>query len=249
MNKIQLLLLALTATLLVACEKSEQDYRYVITNKTSEEHPILIQYNVEGIKDDLEKELFPGDSVVIAERSDIRGKKVWDIETSISLYKVKHLKAFSSDESHITEELAYRKLWHGPADIEDVGFYQIDLTDSLFVLTKQENYTYCIKNELRDTVFSTSHLKLLSGENTTRSADTILRGETQSIGAVDIYSYGEEMAGEKKYKTQKMSGLSSILFFHKNNRYIINLSKDTAYFVISQDTCTLVISDNMEFIK
>lgn len=247
--KNNLILTILSLLLLASCDKSEQDYRYVIVNKSTIEEPILLKYNIEGMKDDLEKEMTPGDSIVLAERTDIRGKHVWDVETSVGLYKVKHLQALNHDESRITEELAFRKLWKGPADLEEIGVYQLDLTDSLFVLSKQKEYTYCIKNEMRDTVFSTSHLKLISGENTTRSADTITRGETKSIGSVDIYTYGEELKGETKYKTQKMAGLSSIFFFYKKERFTINKAKDTAYFNIGKDTCTLVISDKMDFLN
>ncbi len=241
------LILPLITVLLMSCDKSEQDYRYVIVNKTTAEEPIEIQYNVEGVSETLKRVLQPGDSVVLAERSEIRGKKIWDIETSVDIYKVKHLQAYSQDQSMISEELAFRKLWKGPENTDNVGIYQLDLSDEHFVLSKQEGYTYCIKNEMRDTIFSTSHLKTISGENTTRSSDTILRGTTQSIGSVDIYTYSEDFKGEKKYKTQKMTGLSSIFFLYKNNRYTISKTKDTAYFEISKDTCTLVISENMSY--
>lgn len=249
MTQFKTLIIFFASVLLFSCSKEEQDYRYVITNKTSMTEPVTINYTVEGDNKVVEKELYPNDSMVLADRLDIRGKKIWDVESSVGLYKIKTLHAYSHDESQISEELAFRKLWRGPADANGIGIYQIDLTDSLFVLKKQAGYTYCIKNELRDTVFSTSHLKLISGENTTRSADTILKGECQSIGSVDIYTYGEEFAGEQKYKTQKLSGLSSIFFIYKNNRVTINKSKDTAYFVISQDTCTLVVSESMNIKK
>lgn len=247
MSKAKLFILSLITLIAVSCDKSEQDYQYVIVNKTTIEEPIEILYNVEGNSQSLNLELQQGDSVVLANRSDIRGKKVWDIETSVNLYKVKHLQAYKKDETLMSEELAYRRLWKGPADENNVGIYQLDLTDEHFVLAKQNEYTYCIKNELRDTVFSTSHLKLITGENTTRSADTILRGTTKSIGSVDIYTYNEAMAGTAKYKTQKMAGLSSIFFLYKGGRYTINKAKDTTYFEIGQDTCTLVISEKMHY--
>lgn len=249
MTKTKALILLLLSLLAVACDKEEQDYRYVITNKTTMEDPITVKYTVEGNKEESEKELLPGDSIVIAERLDIRGKAVWDVETSVELYKIKTLHAFNQGETKISEELAFRRLWNGPTDMENVGIYQLDITDNHFVLTKQPGYTYCVKNELHDTVFATSHLKLISGENTTRSSDTILKGTTHAIGSVEIYTYSDTLKGETKYKTQKMSGLSSLYFLYKKERYTINTTKDTAYFEIGNDTCTLVLTEKMDLLQ
>lgn len=239
----------LTSSLLPACKDSEQNYQYVITNKTSQTDPINVTYHIEGNSKNTEIELEPGDSIVIANRNEVPGKGVWDIETSINLYKITTLYARNTDESSITEELSFRKLWNGPTDVNNTGVYQLDIKDEHFVLSKQNGYTYVIKNELKDTIFSTSHLKLLSGENTTRSADTILKGEKKVIGSVDIYSYGEEMAGQKKYKEKKMSGLSTIFFLYKGERIEMNIAKDTTFFETGKDTCTLIVSEDMPKIQ
>ena len=238
------LLTLLTATF-VGCRDEEQDYRYVITNKTTLEDSLIVTYRVEGVNADLEKKLGQGDSLVIAQRNEVPGKGVWDIETSVSLYKIPEMRASNQDRTRLSEELAFRKLWKGPADVDGTGVYQLDITDDKLILFLQSDYTYAIKNELSDTIFSTSHLKLISGENTTRSADTILAGEQKTIGSVDIYSYGEEHAGEPKYKTQKMTGLSTIFFLYKEGRVEINLSKDTTHFLTSKDTCKLIVSERM----
>ena len=85
--------------------------------------------------------------------------------------------------------------------------------------------------------------------HTTGSADTILKGEEKVIGSVDIYTYGEEMAGLKKYKEKKMSGLSTIFFLFKGERVELNLAKDTLFFNAGKDTCTLVITEEMPKIQ
>ncbi len=249
MTNTRILFAALLASLLPCCKDSEQNYQYVITNKTSRTDPINVTYHIEGKNSDTEIELEPGDSIVIANRNEVPGKGVWDIETSINLYKIPSLYASNTDQSVITEELSFRKLWNGPTDINNTGVYQLDIRDEHFVLSKQYNYTYVIKNGLKDTIFSTSHLKRLTGENTTRSADTILKGEEKVIGSVDIYTYAEEMAGLKKYKEKKMSGLSTIFFLFKGERVELNLAKDTLFFNAGKDTCTLVITEEMPKIQ
>lgn len=240
-----LALLTLLAATLTGCKNEEQDYRYVITNKTTLEDSLIVTYRVEGNNSNLEKRLGQGDSLVIAQRNEVPGKGVWDIETSVSLYKIPEMRASNQDYTRVSEELAFRKFWKGPADVDGIGVYQLDITDDKLLLFLQSGYTYVIKNELQDTIFSTSHLKLISGENTTRSADTILTGEQKTIGAVDIYSYGEEHAGEPRYKLQKMTGLSTIFFLYKEGRVEINLSKDTTHFITNKDTCKLIVSERM----
>lgn len=247
-KRIPLLLASLTL-LFAACDPGEQDYRYVITNKTTLSDSIIVTYNIEGENDELSTKLESGDSIVIAERNDIEGKGIWNIETSVSLYKVPHLRATDSSGAKISEELAYRKYWKGPSDIDGEGVYQLDIEDCHFQLTLQEDYTYCIKNELNDTIFSTSHLKMLSGENTTRSADTILTGESKSIGSVDIYTYDDSIRNEGKYKVQKLTGISSLFFLYKGNRIEMKIDKDTAYFQAEPDTCFLIVNDEMSKIQ
>jgi|GEM_PF-1850516 hypothetical protein len=246
MTKQKIALLALLATLFVGCKDDEQNYRYIVTNKTTIEDSLTVTYRIEGETTTREKKLVQGDSIVIARRSEVSGKGVWDIETSVVLYKIPELKVNNQDLSRISEDLAFRKLWKGPTEVDGIGIYQLDITDERLALTLQKDYIYMIKNELEDTIFSTSHLKLVSGENTTRSADTILAGERKSIGSVDIYTYGEEHIGEPRYKTQKMSGLSTIFFLYKEGRVEINLSKDTTHFETGKDTCTLIVSERMQ---
>lgn len=247
-NRLPILLASLTL-LFAACDPGELDYKYVITNKTTLNDSILISYNIEGKNNEQEIKLALGDSVVIAQRKDIEGKGVWNIETSVSLYKVPHLRASDSSGAKVSEELAYRKYWRGPLDINGDGVYQLDIEDKHFQLTMQTGYAYCIKNDLDDTIFSTSHLKLLSGENTTRSADTILTGETKSIGSVDIYTYNDSIQNEGKYKVQKLTGLSSLFFLYKGNRIEMKIDKDTAWFQTQPDTCFLIVNDEMPKIQ
>lgn len=235
--------------LLSGCDPNEQDYKYVITNKTTMEEPILVTYNIEGKTNAQSDTLSVGDSIVIAQRKDIEGKSVWNIESSVSLYKVPHLRATNADESKVSEELAYRKFWDGPSDINGDGIYQLNIEDKHFQLSLQNEYTYCIKNQLDDTIFTTSYLKLTSGENMTRSADTILAGESQSIGSVNIYTYNDSIRNEGKYKIQKISGLSSIFFLYKGVRIEMKMDKDTAFFQTGKDTCTLIISNDMPKIQ
>ncbi len=244
-----LLVLASLSLLLAGCDPDEQDYKYIITNKTTIEEPILVSYNIEGSTRTDSIELSIGDSVVIAERRDIEGKDVWNIETSVSLFKIPHMLATNTSGSKVSEELAFRKYWEGPLDIDGEGIYLLNIEDKHFQLSLQDNYTYCVKNVLDDTIFATSHLKLISGANATRSADTILRGETKSIGAVSIYTYNDTLQSEKKYKVQKISGLSSLFFLYKGNRIEMNLNKDTAYFQTGKDTCTLIVSNEMTKIQ
>lgn len=241
-----LALLTLLATAFIGCKDAEQDYRYVITNKTSIEDSLIVTYRLAGNSTNTEKRLAQGDSIVIAQRNEVPGKGVWDIETSVSLYKITEMRASNQDLSRISEELAFRKLWKGPTDVDGVGVYQLDITDEQLLLSLQKDYTYVIKNELQDTIFSTSHLKLISGENMTRSADTILAGTQKSIGSVDIYTYSEDHVGEPRYKTQKMAGLSTIFFLYKEGRVEINLSKDTTHFETGKDTCKLIVSERMQ---
>lgn len=245
MIRLKICIFAWIAILLSGCKDGEQSYQYVITNKTSLEDSLTVVYHIEGINDNIEKRLGKGDSVVIAQRDEVPGKGVWDIETSVNLYKVSTLSASNTDRTILSEELSFRKFWKGPTDINGIGIYQLDIMDELLLLSLQSNYTYAIRNELQDTIFSTSHLKLTSGENMTRSADTILSGEQKSIGSVDIYTYSEEHVTEPRYKTQKMTGLSTIFFMYEDKRVEMNLAKDTAYFETRKDTCTLVISEKM----
>jgi len=239
-------LFALLATLLFGCKDGEQNYQYVITNKTTLEDSLTVTYHIEGNRDNTDLRLGQGDSIVIAHRNEVPGKGVWDIETSVSLYKVDALSASNTEKTVISEELSFRKYWKGPKETEGIGIYQLDITDEHLVLSLQNNYTYVIKNELQDTIFSTSHLKLISGENMTRSADTILAGEQKSIGSVDIYTYDEGRKDEPRYKAQKITGLSTIFFLYKEGRVEMNLAKDTAYFETGKDTCKLIVSERMQ---
>lgn len=246
MIKLRLLLLAILTLALIGCKDEEQNYQYVITNKTTIEDSLTVTYHVEGNNSSTVKRLGAGDSITIARRNEVPGKGVWDIETSVNLYKITDMRATNTDQTLVSEELSFRKLWKGPYEVDGTGIYQLDITDEMLVLMLQNNYTYAIKNELQDTIFSTSHLKLTTGENMTRSADTILAGEKKSIGSVDIYSYREDHAGEPRYKIQKMSGLSTIFFLYKEGRVEINLSKDTTHFETGKDTCTLIVSERMQ---
>ncbi len=238
-------LFALLATLLSGCKEGEQNYQYVITNKTTLEDSLTVTYHIEGNRENADIRLGQGDSMVIARRNEVPGKGVWDIETSVSLYKVDALSASNTEKTILSEELSFRKYWKGPKDTDGIGVYQLDITDEHLVLSLQNNYTYVIKNELQDTIFSTSHLKLISGENMTRSADTILAGEQKSIGSVDIYTYNENLKAEPRYKVQKITGLSTIFFLFKEGRVEMNLAKDTAYFEAGKDTCKLIVSEKM----
>lgn len=249
MTRKKLSLFALLAILLLGCKEGEQNYQYVITNKTTMEDSLTVVYHIEGSSTYSELRMAQGDSVTIAQRDEVPGKGVWDIETSVNLYKVDALTASNTDRTILSEELSFRKKWKGPEDINGIGVYQLDITDEHLVLSLQNNYTYAIKNELQDTIFSTSHLKLTSGENMTRSADTILPGEIKSIGSVDIYTYDEGFKGEPKYKTQKMTGLSTIFFLYKEARVEMNLAKDTVYFETGKDTCTLIVNEAMPQIE
>ena len=64
-----LALLTLLATAFIGCKDAEQDYRYVITNKTSIEDSLIVTYRLAGNSTNTEKRLAQGIAVRIRFRA------------------------------------------------------------------------------------------------------------------------------------------------------------------------------------
>ncbi|MBR2261607.1 MAG: hypothetical protein IJ916_07895 [Paludibacteraceae bacterium] len=225
---------------MTSCDTKEQDYVYSITNLCDEYSPISITYVV---LDDTAKTitLNYGESFDIAERLEVPGNDIWNIETSKALYKIKTVSAISKDSCHISEELAYRKFWTGPDKKESKGYYNLIISDTLLSLYKQSGYAYIVNNFISDTIIVVSTLR-----DQHRRADTLSANQKILIGTNDIYSYQEEYANIlPKYKTQKLTGINSITIWYKENFKNINLNKDTAFFTTGKDSCYLNVTSNI----
>lgn len=223
--------------LLNACKSENHDYSYTLINKAETYSPITVVYQVTDEKADTVI-LTYGDVLKLANRMDVTGEDVWDIETSVSLYKIKTLQIFSHDSSHISEELAYRRSWEGPEDINGVGNYKLVVEDSLIMLSKQNNYTYVISNTFDDTLFVISDITSKG-----RAHDTLIGQGSYIIGSTDIYTYDESLKDLPKYKTQKLKWLTALNIRHNGKSKALKMSKDTSFFRTDKDTCYLTVSD------
>lgn len=222
-----------------ACDTGEHDYTYTLINNAEQHSPIKVVYQVLDEKADTVI-LTYGDKLKLANRIEVPGKKVWDIETSINLYKIKSIQIFSRDSSHISEELAYRKLWTGPEDINGTGAYQLIIEDSIISLSKQIGYTYVITNTFDDTI---SVISDMTGQ--ARHRDTIVGKQNFVIGNTDIYTFDENLKDSPKYKTQKLKWLTGLTIRHNDKSRTINMSKDTVFFKTEKDTCFFTVSDQI----
>lgn len=235
----KLLILLLFPIILFSCNTGEQDYTYTIANYANEYSPITVVYTVlDGNKDTIQMEY--GEELKIAERLDVSGKKIWNIETSVSLYKIKSIKVASFDSSAISSELSYRRFWTGPESVDGKGDYKLNITDSEFLLHKQENYTYVLRNQL-----PTPLIVKYGFSGGGRFSDTLIAPKNHILGSKTIYTYLEDQKNSPQYKIQKISGLSHIALQYNNKQKNINLSKDTMYFEAKEDTCYITITENI----
>ncbi len=240
MNKIlKISILSIIAMLsLVACHVGEHDYMYTVIN--NDETPIVLHYQT--LKDTAKVDtLQPGAELTIAQRYGVKSEEVWDVETSVSLYKLKTLIIYSLDSTRSSEELCYRKHWTGPETADGKGVYKLPVDENVLLMTMQEGYIYKVVSPFEDSLRITANLK-----DHTLKVDTIVtQKQSVVLGEVNIFSYNENYAGTDKYKTQKITGLRSVTLRHGADYKNLNLTKDTVYFKTDKDTCYLLITEDM----
>lgn len=227
-----------------SCDVGEHDYVYTIINNDPIHSPIVVHYQT--LKDTAKCDtLCEGASLKIAQRLAVPSDDVWDVETSISMYKINTLTIVSFDSLSKSEELNFRKYWVGPENENGVGHYNLIVDESLLPLFLQRNYTYSVISHLPDSLRITAnfHNQILKFDT------TVVGPQNLVIGHNDIFSFQEDAATddkyEAKYKIQKISGLRSLTIRHKQQYRNVNLTKDTSLFKITADTCFLIVDENL----
>lgn len=221
-----------------ACHVGEHDYMYTVVNNN--ETPIVLHYKT--MKDTAKVDtLQMGEELTIAQRYGVKSEEVWDVETSVSLYKVETLVIYSLDSTKSSEELCYRKHWTGPETKDGKGIYKLPVDKNILLMTMQNGYVYKVVSPFEDSLRVTANLK-----DYTLKVDTIItQKQSVVIGETNIFSYDESYAETEKYKIQKITGLRSITLRHGTDYKNLNLTKDTAYFKTEKDTCYLIVTEDM----
>ena len=226
--------------LISSCKTELYDYTYTVINMHEQETPIIVQYKILKEEAKTDTILF-GESLQIAQREEVPSEKIWDIETSVSLYKIESLKISTIDTFSTSEELCYRKAWTGPIDMGGVGAYQLIANSNTLSLHRQKGYVYKLVNPLDDDLDVGTYV---INDNQKRSA-TISGKSSEIIATVDIYTFDETVADQPKYKTQKISGLRSVTLYCGTKYKNIDMKKDTAYFKTDKDTCYIILPENI----
>lgn len=237
--KIEIVFGFLCFILFSGCEADRHDYRYEVQHSASATGSILLTYSLNGATEIQHKGLEPDESFEIYERKGVSGDGIWNIETSSTLYAIPKIVAANHDASKMTEELSQRRYWSSrPEERNGNGIYTLKITDGMFVLERQEFYGYCIYNATDDSLFVTSSLT----GNPERRRDTIVAGQTGSIGSTTIYTYNEDYRGADKYIEKKLSGISSLTIKYRERSKNINFKNHKLLNLnIERERCTLTV--------
>ena len=228
--------------LLSSCQTEEYDYIYTVSNMLEEKVPIVINYHINDEDKSATDTLLHGETIQIAKRFDISSEKIWDVETSVSMFKIKKLDVALLDQSRISEELSYRKEWKGPFEVNGVGEYRLEVKEHTLSLRKKYGYAYKVINLFDEELDIDTYFQQ-SGKKKT---ETLVPAKgSEIIATADLYMFGDEVVGQPKYKIQSISALKSISFNHGTSHKILNLQKDTAYFKAEKDTCYITITPEM----
>lgn len=227
---------------LSSCKEDHHNYHYKIQNTAENTGKIRLTYTLNDEPEAFEKWLEPNEIFEIYLRKNVTGDDIWNIETSSSLYVVPSLIATNEGETKMTEDLSIRSYWPAnPTKEGENGVYFLQITDDLFMLEKQESYSYLIHNGLTDTLFATSHL-----HGSERRKDTVVAGETINIGHVEIYTYNENLKGTDKYIEKKLSGISSLTLKHEENTQNVNLKNyKLLNLQIKEQECILTVDNSI----
>jgi hypothetical protein len=223
------------------CKVEHRDYSYLIKNSTESIGSITLTYQLPENPEIFTLVLSPEDAPFeIYRRNNVTGDDIWNIETSSSLYAIKSLTAINESKDKMTEELSVRRYWSSfPREDNGKGVYEFEITDDVFVLSKQPDYRYYIRNALSDTLFVTSYL-----QGKSRERDTLLAGELKTIGSNEIFTYSEEYNNTEKYKEKKLSGISSITVRFKENSRTLSFSKYNYFnWDIGKDHTTISVDE------
>ena len=215
----------------------------MVKNSTDTTGAVLLTYTLKAGNETKSLKLEPNKTVeILYVRRDVAGNGVWNIETSSSLYVISSMTASNESTSRLTEDLSIRSFWPpAPESNDGKGIYTLLITDDLFVLEKQENYQYHIRNMTDDTLFVAS-----SFENI-RKRDTILYDQTLNIGEAAIFSYNETLKDTDKYVEKKLSGISSLSLTYKEKSVNVNLQTNykTLNINVEKDKCVLIVESSI----
>jgi hypothetical protein len=224
------------------CKIGHRDYYYLIENSTETIGPVVLTYQIAENTETFTKTLLPEEPFFeIYKRPGVSGDDIWNIETSSSLYAITSLIGMNEEGDRMTENLSIRSYWPGlPEKVNGNGVYKLEITDDLFVLSRQSGYNYAVLNSLSDTLFVTVYL-----HGQSRQRDTLLAGELKRIGSNEIFTYPEEYNNMEKYKERKLSGISSLLLKYRQNSITLNLKNYKLFdWEIGKDQTTFKIDES-----
>jgi hypothetical protein len=247
MKKINYTLLLIIGTLFCCCKKEYFDYAYLVTNKTDIDS-LFISCTIVNTNENINGSavIAPNDTLSLTKRFGVAGKEIWDIETSVELYKIKNLIAYNKDSTLKSLNLCYKdKYWEGPININNEGVYFLNITDEKMALEVQDSFLYRIKNELDDPIKVT--LKLVRNKETNNfRQDTIIQPqESVRMGYTIIYNYRFPKKDSLLYKEQKISGIHQLVINYNGKDEIIEPRKKLSLFIIDTDSCELIVRKNL----
>lgn len=228
--------------LFTSCKTEEYDYIYTVSNMLKEELPVVINYRIQDEEKPKSDTLLYGETLQIAKRIGITSEKIWDVETSVTMFKIENLKISLLDQSRTSEELCYRKEWKGPSEIDGVGEYRLEVRESTLSLAKKHGYVYKVINMFDEDLDIDTYFQ----ETNKGKTETFVPAKgSEIIATAELYMFEDMFIGQPKYKIQSISALKSISFNHGTHHKILNLQKDTAYINAGKDTCYITITPEM----